>query len=197
MKFLITGFEPFDGRMDNPSKWVAGKLAYAEDFSEAIETAHATLPVSYKHAPEILIQLMEEHLPDYVLCFGMSDRNSALYLESQAENIDCANCSDNDGEARFGMPIRANGEGTLHSTLPLNDLEKELRKEKIPAHISLHAGNFVCNHLFYQGLYHIRLHSLPCRMGFVHIPQPTESFSINDMVKGGKVIVETLNQYNS
>ena len=67
-------------------------------------------------------------------------------------------------------PVVPGGPAAYLATLPVRAAVAALRAEELPAELSMSAGTFVCNHVFY-GLMHLaatRRH--PFRGGFLHVP---------------------------
>ena len=71
----------------------------------------------------------------------------------------------------------------------------------IPASLSLSAGSFVCNDVFYA-LSH-RFHDTPVKVGFIHVPWLPEQaggkgpdMALEDMVRGLEICISALNEPN-
>ena len=87
----------------------------------------------------------------------------------------------------------------IESTLPVKELVSALRAEGIPASLSLSAGAFVCNHIFYE-LQNL-LKDTVTESGFVHVPLMNEqqedfpglfTMDVDTMVLAAKTMVATL-----
>jgi pyroglutamyl-peptidase len=94
--------------------------------------------------------------------------------ERLAVNLDAAHIPDNAGRQPMESPVVPGGPAAYWSTLPVTKIVEALRKRGIPAAVSMSAGTFVCNHVFY-GLMHelAQGESLPrrgARGGFIHVP---------------------------
>ena len=159
MQILVTGFEPFAGASLNPSGEIVKRLA---------GVVTAVLPVTYDGAAVKLLELVAEHKPDVVICLGQAEGRSTISFERVAVNLDDASIADNAGEKRVDKPIDSDGETAYFTTLPVRELAESLKQAGIPASLSLSAGTFVCNHIFY--VLQSALAETEVRSGFIHVP---------------------------
>ena len=165
MSILITGFEPFDGASVNPS-WEAVKLV-----PNAIcghEVHRLQLPVVYGGAAELLLEEVRRLRPEIVLCCGVAGGREGVTPELVAINYRQARIADNAGQLYSGAPIDPEGETAHMTRLPVNDMVEAIRAREIPAYLSLSAGAYVCNDLYYHLLAAEK--ALGCRGLFVHVP---------------------------
>jgi pyroglutamyl-peptidase len=157
------------------------------------------LPVVYGEAAERLLALVAEHNPDVVICFGLAEGRTAITPERFAVNMDDASIADNSGHLRIDQPIHPDGPLAFETTLPIKQLVAAIRSEGIPATVSLTAGTFVCNHIFYE--LQRALADTSIQSGFVHVPLMTEmsedfpnlfTMDIDKMVLAAKAMITTL-----
>lgn len=158
---LVTGFEPFAGATLNPSGEIAKRLQL-----DGVQTA--VLPVSYAGAAAKLLELIASHKPSTVICLGQAEGRSTISLEQVAINLDDTALADNDGETRIAKPIDREGQDAYFTTLPIRELVAELTNAGVSASVSLSAGAFVCNHIFYE--LQKTLAGSGIRSGFIHLP---------------------------
>jgi pyroglutamyl-peptidase len=160
---LVSGFEAFGGASVNPTQKLVEELRHP-----AVETV--LLPVVFGDAFSVLQTAIERVRPSFVLALGQAGGRDSIELERVALNLMDAEIADNKGFQPREIPISADGENALFSTLPLRPLLDDLRAKGIPARISNSAGLFVCNDLFYR-LQRLASHQhLGLRSGFVHVP---------------------------
>ena len=145
VKLLVTGFVPWGKHRVNPS----GQLAS--------EVGGHLLPVEFNHASRELRRLIRKHRPGAIVMLGLAPGRKRISLEAVALNLEA--------DRRGWRKIRKNGPLALMTRLPVDRLRLRLRRARIPAVISFHAGTFVCNRVFYEAL---SASSVPC--GFVHVP---------------------------
>jgi len=158
---LLTGFEPFGTATSNPSSEIVKQIS-----GDNIVTA--ILPVAYAQSAERLLSLIEQHKPDVVICLGQAEGRTAITPERVAINLDDARLADNEGVLRNDVRILQDGPNAYFSTLPVNEIVAAIKAQGIPAAVSLSAGAFLCNHVFYVA--QNKFAGSDVRSGFVHVP---------------------------
>ncbi|MBI3043140.1 MAG: pyroglutamyl-peptidase I [Betaproteobacteria bacterium] len=195
MKVLVTGFEPFGGEAVNASLEAVLRLPAGIG---ACEVVTATLPTSYARALPALEAAIARARPAIVLCAGQAGDRAALCVERVAVNVQDARIPDNDGAQPADVPVVAGGPAAYLATLPVRAAVAALRAAELPAQLSMSAGTFVCNHVFY-GLMHLAAtRNHPFRAGFLHVPalprpgrdRGGPSMSLDDIVRGMEIVVE-------
>lgn len=167
MKVLVTGFEPFGGGRVNASLEAVRRLpARLGD----LDVTTAELPTSYTRSLPALEAALARSAPRIVLCVGQAGDRGALCVERVAVNVQDARISDNDGAQPQDVPIVPGGPAAYLATLPVRAIVAALRAQELPAQLSMSAGTFVCNHVFYglMRLAEARRHAF--RGGFLHVP---------------------------
>ncbi|HXV12554.1 MAG TPA: pyroglutamyl-peptidase I [Burkholderiales bacterium] len=194
MRVLVTGFEPFGGDPVNASLEAVRRLPPRLG---SLEIATAELPTSYRRVLAALEAAIENAAPRIVLCVGEAAERSALCVERVAVNIQGARIPDNDGQQPVDAPVVPGGPAAYLSTLPVRAAVAALHAAELRAEISMSAGTFVCNHVFY-GLMHLAaLRGQPFRGGFLHVPrlpqqaEAAAGMAVEDMVRGIGVVLET------
>jgi len=195
-KILVTGFEPFDKSSLNPSKSIVREL---EQDSSLVNLETLILPVDFKSAAKLLIEKVDSAKPDVVICLGQAEGRSAITPERVAINIDDARIPDNAGNKPTDAPIVIDGPDAYFSTLPVKNLVTVIESVGAPAALSLSAGTFLCNHVFYALQHHCRDRKI--ESGFIHVPlmesQGSEfpglpTLKLEVLVKGIKAVVTAL-----
>jgi pyroglutamyl-peptidase len=197
LKVLLTGFEPFNGARLNPSEQLVTRMK--SDSVPGAQIMTAVLPVVYGEAASHLLALVEEHNPDVVISFGQAEGRISITPERFAVNLNDASIADNKGHIRVDQLIHPNSPTAYESTLPVKELVAALKAEGIPAALSLTAGAFVCNHIFYE--LQNALKDKDIKSGFVHVPLMTQqqedfpglfTMDIETMVLAAKTMVSVL-----
>jgi pyroglutamyl-peptidase len=197
LKVLLTGFEPFNGARLNPSEQLVTRMK--SDSVPGAQIMTAVLPVVYAEAASHLLALVEEHNPDVVISFGQAEGRTSITPERFAINLNDAAIADNKGHIRVDQPIHPNSPTAYESTLPVKELVSALKAEGIPSTLSLTAGAFVCNHIFYE--LQNAFKDKKIKSGFVHVPLMTEqqedfpglfTMDIETMVLAAKTMVALL-----
>ena len=191
-KVLLTGFEPFGKATLNPSGEIVKQIS-----GDNIVTA--ILPVAYAQSAERLLALIAEHKPDVVICLGQAEGRTHISPERIAINLDDARFADNEGVIRNDVQIIAGGPVAYESTLPVKEFVKAINDAGVPAAVSLSAGAFLCNHVFYVAQDHFK--GTEVRSGFVHVPLMDEqagglpglpTMPLDQMVKAVRTMLEVL-----
>jgi pyroglutamyl-peptidase len=189
---LLTGFEPFGTATSNPSGEIVKQIS-----GDNIVTA--ILPVAYTKSAQHLLALIAQHNPDVVICLGQAEGRTAITPEKVAINLDDARLADNEGVMRNDVKIMDDGPDAYFSTLPLNTMVDAIKAQGIPAAVSLSAGAFLCNHVFYVA--QNKFAGSNVRSGFVHVPlmdsQAPEfpglpTMPLDQMVTAVKAILNTV-----
>ena len=190
MKILLSGFEPFGGSAINPSAEVI--RAIAGHAMAPFDLCTVLLPVTCDGGPVALVQAVDAVKPDAVLCLGQANGRNALSIERVAINLLDFAIPDNAGKTIIDEPVVPGGPAAYFTTLPARTLLVAIRKAGVPAELSLSAGAYLCNQVFYRLLHHIAVNALPIRAGFIHLPslpeqvidRPGPSMGLETMVAG-------------
>ncbi|MGM9480406.1 pyroglutamyl-peptidase I [Roseateles sp. NT4] len=166
MNILLTGFEPFGGEAINPSWEIARALQGQVIAGATVQTR--CLPTSFGGAPAALAQALAQVRPALVICLGQASGRTEISIERVAVNLIDARIADNAGERPQDVPVRADAPAAYFSTLPIKAMRNGLRAAGHPAGLSLSAGAFVCNQVFFE-LQH-QLAGQAVKSGFIHIP---------------------------
>ena len=191
-RLLLTGFEPFGTATSNPSGEIVKQIS-----GDNIVTA--ILPVAYTGSAERLLALIEQHNPDIVICLGQAEGRTQITPEKIAINLDDARLPDNAGVQRSDVKILDNGPDAYFTTLPIKEMVEAIKAAGVPASVSLSAGAFLCNHVFYVA--QNKFAGTKVRSGFVHVPlmdsQAPEfpglpTMPLDQMVKAVRAMLEVL-----
>lgn len=169
-KVLLTAFEPFAGAKLNSSAEVTSWIK-----SQAVtDLVVEILPVEYERSVEVALALIAEHNPDIVIALGQAEGRSKISFERVAVNLNDAKIADNSGEVRRDAAITEGGDAAFMANFPVRAVVGALQKNEFPVEESLSAGAFVCNHLFYGLMSHLKESGSHRWMEFIHLPLVTE-----------------------
>jgi pyroglutamyl-peptidase len=195
MKALVTGFEPFGGETVNASLEAVRRLPARIGM---LAVATAELPTSFARATAALEAAIARTQPDIVLCVGQAGDRAALCVERVAVNVQDSGTADNDGARPDDAPVMPGGPAAYLATLPVRVVVAALQAEKLPAQLSMSAGTFVCNHVFYSLMHLAATRGHPFRAGLLHVPRlPLQApdgkaphMALDDIVRGILVVLE-------
>ena len=165
-KVLLTGFEPFGGASFNPSGAVVQEIAALG--IDGIEIVTAILPVEYKRSAKILIDLIETHQPSIVISLGQAEGRDFIGPEQVAINLADARIADNAGISKVNQSINEAAADAYFSTLPIRAIVAAISDLGISAKISLSAGAFICNEIFFTAQAFLQASTVIS--GFIHLP---------------------------
>ena len=166
MNILLTGFEPFGGEAINPS-WEVARSLHGQIIAGATVQARC-LPTTFGGAPRALADALAVIRPQLVIALGLASGRAEISIERVAVNLIDARIPDNAGERPQDVPVRADAPAAYFSTLPIKAMRNALRAAGHPAGLSLTAGAFVCNQVFFE-LQH-QLAGRGLKSGFIHVP---------------------------
>jgi pyroglutamyl-peptidase len=193
-KVLISGFEPFGGSHLNSSQLVVE--AISKESLSGLELSAVILPVEFDKAARVLLSKVNDFNPEIIISFGQAEGRKAITPEKIAINLDSARIPDNAGELRVNKVIVEAGADGYFSTLPIEKMVAAVKECGLESEISLSAGAFLCNHIFYH-LQH-QLLEREVKSGFVHLPLVNEqiaqypnqpSWALKNLVQGVRAAI--------
>ncbi|MBU3715626.1 MAG: pyroglutamyl-peptidase I [Candidatus Nanopelagicaceae bacterium] len=192
-RILLTGFEPFHNSSLNPSQEIIKRISHRSLVAKEV------LPVTFGEASLKLISLIDQHKPTVVIALGQAEGRKEITPERIAINLDDARIPDNAGNSPKESKTVAGGPDAYFTTLPIKNLVEKLNENRIPASISLSAGTFVCNHIFYAMQHHCLDKSI--KSGFIHLPLMNEqaiefpelpTMQIEEMIRGIELVLDLI-----
>ncbi len=173
---LLTGFGPFGDVVNNPAERLVRRFEAFGHHGHRLTTC--VLPVSYRRAPENLIEAIDRASADgspfdLVLMLGVAAAGLAWRVERFARAVD-AGRPDVDGLSPQPA-MSGNGGQALAATIAVDAVVSALVRSGIPAIDSDSAGTFLCNFAFYAALAHVAQCGRPARTGFLHVPADPET----------------------
>jgi pyroglutamyl-peptidase len=200
MKILLTGFEPFDGSLVNPSEGVMHALA--DESIPGMTLVTALLPVTMERGPQVLLDAFSTVHPQAVLCLGQASRRAVLSIERLAVNLLDFRIPDNAGVQAQDQLIVSEGPAAYFTTLPVREIYEAIKEQGIPAALSLSAGTYLCNQVTYVLMHHLHSQKLNIPAGFIHLPALPQqaaqmkgsipSMSLETMIKGIRIALNVL-----
>jgi pyroglutamyl-peptidase len=193
-RVLISGFKPFGSSKLNPSELLVNELVKEE--IPGVHLDSIVLPVEFDSSTTLMLEKIASSKPDVVISFGQAEGRKAITPEKIAVNFDNAQIPDNSGDQRQSRFIDSKGADGYFTTLNIEKMIESIKDLGIPAELSMSAGAFVCNHLFYQ--LQKALKGSEIKSGFVHIPLVTEqaiefpgqpTMELKDLVRAARAAI--------
>lgn len=201
-KILVTGFSVFPGTPVNPTELMVRELmqsrtAVADDHQLRADV----LDVDFSTIGNQLAAIAEEFEPDIALHFGVAAEATGFRLERHGRNIAASDRPDNTGGTSSGTLV-TNGADQYESTLPREEIAKELSAADLPVSLDDQVGDYLCNAAFYLSRSGTCGAFRPTMSGFIHVPQLPETegglpgdettrLPQSDLVQGAKIAVRT------
>jgi len=161
---LVTAFEPFGGEAVNASLEAAKGLD-GRRCGDAV-VAVRTLPCAYDLCVADLVAACERLRPSAVLMSGQAARRGVLCVERCARNR--VSASRRDSRGALGSP--ALGPDMLETTADAAAVARAVRTAGVAARVSADAGDYVCNHLYFEALRRLGRTSPTVPAIFIHLP---------------------------
>ncbi len=176
-RLLVTGFEPFGNQEINPSELLATELARSIPGVSSL-----ILPVDFKEAFQELLKFIEHQEKfDLIVMLGQAGGREHICLERVAHNWMENRVADKRNPVLEAQKIFAEHADAVMTTLPVEKIRDDLNQQL--AHpivsVSLSAGAYVCNNLYYKVLTHHELLNTPSL--FVHVPYLPEQIKDSQM----------------
>jgi pyroglutamyl-peptidase len=167
MKILVTAFEPYGMRIKNTSQEVLRRLGRN---CLRFEIVKLLLPVDTIKAPLTLIDILRKDDYQAIVCMGEASSIRWVQLERLAVNWLDFLIADNAGKQIVDQMITPDGPAAYFSSLPIREFESALKDQKIPVRISMSAGTYLCNQVFYTLMNFMDEESKDIPAGFIHLP---------------------------
>lgn len=186
---LVTGFPAFGPNSINPTELIIRSLKNKNEYSETHD--FLLLPVDYDLGPQTLIERLRSKNYKAWLGFGQAGGRSKISLERVAINWKERDFNLATEESFLPKPLVENKPAAFINSDDLNKFKQILIDEKIPTEISLTAGSYVCNAVYYYAM------SEGIKSLFVHFPYiPTQNqvnqptLSLEQEVRAAEILIK-------
>ncbi|KAG7377582.1 G protein-activated inward rectifier potassium channel 2 [Phytophthora pseudosyringae] len=170
----VTGFGKFGDILENPTTFLATKLAEHPNVTES-----HVLEVSAESCVEELADMYaraeERGRPCIFLHFGVSAISRTLKLEQVGYNMADFRIPDERGYVAKDETIHEGEPDEIATKLPLEEMLKTLQAVHPRVALSTDPGRYICNYVYYQSLVWVKRqeakgHSEHLAL-FVHVPE--------------------------
>lgn len=179
MKILLTGFEPFDNSTTNPSAEIL--KAFPDDHFPGHTIHKQVLPVDSSSAAEQVIKTLSELQPDIIFLLGEASSRPRISLEKVAINWMDFRIADNTGAQIQDQRIIEEAPDAYFSSLPLRQIYEIVKASGIPVEISLSAGAYLCNQVFFSTMHALTTLKPDTICGFIHVPSLPEQIVMKNL----------------
>ena len=198
IRILLTGFGPFPGAPSNPTgplvRLLARKLR-ASGSNVHIETH--VFRTTYAAVDRDLPRLLAKKKPHALLMFGIATRSRGLRIETQARNRICRH-PDAAGVVPDRRKIADGAQRTLPIRAPKAALLRAAKSGALPSRLSVNAGDYLCNYLYWHALESAGRAGGPSRAVFIHVPPfderkvPDSKRTMDNFVAGAEALANAL-----
>lgn len=163
-KVLVTGFEAFGGDLVNPTELMLEWIREDSALSAVFDTL--LLPVEFSSAHELILNFKNLDSYSAIICFGLAAGRAKISLERVALNwIETSTPDNSEITPKLG-PIDPTAEKVYFTQMNIESIRDDLKAADLKTEISLTAGGYVCNHLYFQ-LLKAKLNQ---PVVFIHVP---------------------------
>ncbi|CEM13534.1 unnamed protein product [Vitrella brassicaformis CCMP3155] len=183
----VTGFGPFNNVPQNPTETLIRELPrhLVKQPLPGVDLCGCEVIEVSAEASNVAVQRIHQTVRERVrqccgaggithaviVHLGVYASDNTYRLESLAYN-----------EAAFSVPderkwqprcatVCEAGEKRLACRLPVHQMNEDLRRQGFKCQVSVDAGRFVCNFLYYRSLFEAATHDTDIPVLFVHVPQ--------------------------
>jgi pyroglutamyl-peptidase len=166
-RILVTGFKPFLGEKINPSEILLEHIK--RDFAVSGKVDTLVLPVSFAEAFPLLEKQIRQNRYAKIFLLGQAGDRDKVCFERVALNWVETQKPDEDGFVPPQGAINPQETPALFSQMPLTDWIEELKAQALPAKVSLSAGGYVCNYVYFKTLEKLK-GQVDTQALFIHVP---------------------------
>jgi pyroglutamyl-peptidase len=152
IRVLLTGFGPFPGAPDNPSRALVERLSRTRRPAfDGVTIARHVFATRYAAVDADVRALVAAHDPDIILMFGLAARTRHIRIETRARNL-MSFFPDAGGFVPRTRTIRPGAEHHRIAPSLAIRLRRAGRAYGLQAEFSRDAGRYVCNYAYWRAL---------------------------------------------
>jgi pyroglutamyl-peptidase len=190
IRVAVAGFGPFPGVPRNPSGEIARALARRPRFRTAgVILDTAVFPTAYGAAQAGLEKLLAKS-PAAVVLFGVAGGAKHIRVETRAHNRVSILHPDHMRFVPTSRKLSSGGAPVLKLRGSALRMRAAIRQSGSRAELSINAGSYLCNAVFYRALAAAAAHRPPPLTYFIHVPPAgMRSLSMRKLVSAGEAAV--------
>lgn len=192
LRIAVAGFGPFPGVRRNPSAEIVRAIAKSQRIRATGALLDTTVfPTAYGAAKHELEKLLANS-PDAIVLFGVAARTKHIRVETLARNRASLFYPDSVRFVPAEPKLVRDGAPRLHVRGPATRLRAAIRETGAEAELSINAGSYLCNAVFYQALAATAGRKPAPLTFFVHIPSPMAGHgkgSLAALIRAGEAAI--------
>ncbi|MBX3519094.1 MAG: peptidase C15 [Xanthobacteraceae bacterium] len=190
LRIAVAGFGPFPGVPKNPSGEIVRAITKLRRFPAAgVLLDTAILTTAYGEA-ERQLEILLAKSPDAVVLFGVAGRARHIRVETIARNRASLLHPDHARYTPATRKLDAAGATALKVRGPAIGIRNAIRNTGARAELSVDAGSYLCNAVFYRALTATAVQKPAPLTFFIHVPPAdTGILSMNMMIRAGEAAV--------
>lgn len=190
IRVAVAGFGPFPGVPKNPSAEIVRAIEKMQRFRAANIALDTAIFETAYGAAEATLEKLIANKPDAIVLFGVAGSAKHIRVETIARNRASVLHPDH---ARFTPAtgkLAKDGAARLKLRGPVMKLRAAIRSTGAKAELSINAGSYLCNAVFYRALASTAGHTPPPLTFFIHVPPVgMRTFSMNMLIRAGEAAV--------
>jgi pyroglutamyl-peptidase len=197
IRLLLTGFGPFPGAPVNPTGPLIRALKRKLQSLPGIHVDTHVFRTTYAAVDRGLPRLLAKTKPHALLMFGLANRSRGLRVETQARNR-ISRHPDAAGIVPVSRRIADGAPKTMPLRAPKAALLHAAKSGALPARLSVNAGDYLCNYLYWRALEAAKHLGDPSRAVFVHVPlvdaqeKPGSTRTMDNLMVAAEAIADAL-----
>lgn len=190
VRIAVAGFGPFPGVPKNPSGEIVREIAKMQRFRAAgIALDTAIFETSYGKAESSLEKLIIAK-PNAIILFGVAGGARHIRIETIARNRASVLHPDHARFTPSARKLSAHGSARLKVRGPAMRIRAAIRTTGAKAELSINAGSYLCNAVFYRALAATAGHMPAPLTFFIHVPPVSPlAFSMDMLTRAGEAAV--------
>lgn len=185
----VAGFGPFPGVPKNPSAEIVRAIATMQRFRAAgIALDSAIFETAYGAAESVLETLIAKE-PDAVVLFGVAGSAKHIRVETIARNRASILHPDHARFTPAARKLSAEGVPLLKVRGQAMRMRAAIRATGVKAELSIDAGSYLCNAVFYRALAATAGAKRAPLTYFIHVPPAGGAFAMRKLISAGAAAV--------
>lgn len=192
IRVAVAGFGPFPGVPKNPSGEIVRAISNMARFrASGVFLDTAIFETAYGDAERALQKLIAQK-PDAIVLFGVAGSARQVRVETIARNRVSLLFPDRVRFKPADPRLSPDGPSTIKVRGPAMRMRAAIRGAGVKAELSVNAGSYLCNAVFYRALTGTAFTNPAPLTFFIHVPRvKPPAFPLRKLIKAGEAAVWT------